>query len=170
MRDLPDGAAVLVVSVHAGNTEDTEHTGSTKIEETPLLIVLAAVIERDGRFLVTRRLADTHLSGYWEFPGGKCEAGESHEACLRRELLEELGVEPSIGPEIVVTDHAYPERTVRLHFRACRINRDPQPLLGQEMRWVTRDEMRAMEFPEADRELIAELTRTPGTPGTGNEP
>ena len=82
--------------------------------------MLAAVIERDGRFLVTRRLEGTHLAGLWEFPGGKCEPGETHEACLARELMEELGVVATIGDEILVTEHAYPERTVRLHFRAMR--------------------------------------------------
>ena len=123
-----------------------------------VIVVLAAVVERDGRFLVTRRLKDTHLSGYWEFPGGKCEAGESHEACLARELIEELGVRSDIGAELLVTEHAYPSRTVRLHFRRCAIGGDPQPLLGQEMRWITREEMRSLEFPEADRDLIDLLT------------
>ena len=121
--------------------------------------MLAAVVERDGRFLVTRRLKDTHLSGYWEFPGGKCEAGESHEQCLARELQEELGVGGSIGDELLVTEHAYPTRAVRLHFRRCVIDGEPQPLLGQEMRWITREEMRALEFPEADNDLIELLTR-----------
>ena len=123
-----------------------------------VIVVIAGVVERDRRFLITRRLADTHLSGYWEFPGGKREAGESDEECLRREMLEELGVRTTVGDEIVVTEHAYPERTVRLHFRRCEIDRDPQPLLGQQIRWVTREEMRALEFPDADRDLIAALT------------
>jgi len=133
------------------------------------IVVLAAVIERDGRFLVTRRLKGTHLSGCWEFPGGKCEAGESHEACLARELVEELGVRSDVGDELLVTEHAYPSRTVRLHFRRCAISGDPQPLLGQEMRWVTREEMRSLEFPEADRDLIALLTGVrprPTSPGS----
>ena len=52
--------------------------------------MLAAIVERHGRFLLTRRLKGTHLADLWEFPGGKCEAGETHEACLQRELLEEL--------------------------------------------------------------------------------
>jgi mutator protein MutT len=123
------------------------------------LVVIAAVVERDGRFLITRRLADTHLSGFWEFPGGKREAGESDEECLRREMLEELGVGTTVGDEIIVTEHAYPERTVRLHFRKCEIDREPLPLLGQELRWVTRKEMLALEFPEADRDLIDTLTQ-----------
>ena len=123
-----------------------------------VIVVLAAVIERDGRFLVTRRLKDTHLSGYWEFPGGKCEPDESHEECLARELEEELAVSSDIGTELLVTEHAYPSRTVRLHFRRCAIGGDPRPQLGQEMRWITREEMRSLEFPEADRDLIDLLT------------
>jgi mutator protein MutT len=122
-------------------------------DRTPL-VVLAAVIERDGRILVTRRLEGTHLSGLWEFPGGKCEAGESHETCLGRELLEELGVRADIGSELLTVEHAYPTRTVRLHFRTCAIHGEPQALLGQEMRWVRRAELGALQFPEADRELI----------------
>ena len=121
------------------------------------IVVTAGVIERDGRFLVTRRLKDTHLSGYWEFPGGKCEPDETLEACLERELLEELGVRSQIGGEILAVEHAYPTRTVRLHFMICELLDEPKPLLGQEMRWVSRDEMRALEFPEADRDLIAML-------------
>jgi len=122
------------------------------------IVVLAAVVERDGRFLVTRRLKDTHLSGYWEFPGGKCEPGESHEACLARELREELDVSSTIGPEILTTEHQYPSTRVRLHFRRCEITGDPTPMMGQEMRWITPDEMKAMQFPEADRDLVALLT------------
>jgi len=119
-----------------------------------VIVVLAAVIEQDERFLVTRRIAGTHLSGLWEFPGGKCDPGETHEACLARELAEELGVESSIHEEITTVEHAYPERTVRLHFRRCRITGEPRSLLGQDIKWVTRDELAALEFPEADQGLI----------------
>jgi mutator protein MutT len=122
------------------------------------LIVVAAVIERDGDFLVTRRLKGTHLADYWEFPGGKCEPNETHHACLARELLEELDVTAEIGAEILSTEHAYPDRTVRLHFLACRLLTDPRPMLGQEMRWVPRTELRRLPFPEADRDLIDVLT------------
>ena len=128
----------------------------------PAIVVLAAVVERHGRFLVTRRLKNTHLPGYWEFPGGKCEPGESHEACLVRELLEELNVAPTVGAEILTTEHEYPAKRVRLHFRRCEIAGDPRPMLGQEMRWITREEMQAMQFPEADRELIELLTERRG--------
>ena len=127
-------------------------------QDRPVIVVLAAVIERDGRLLVTRRLDHTHLAGLWEFPGGKCEPQETHEACLRRELMEELGVDATVGDEIIVTEHAYADRTVRLHFRHCTIAGVPQPRLGQEMQWVTRAEMGTLQFPDADRKLIEILT------------
>ena len=121
------------------------------------VVVLAGVIERDGRFLLARRLEHTHLAGYWEFPGGKCEPHESHEACLIRELREELDVRAVVGDEILATEHTYPERTVRLHFRRCDIDGEPRPLLGQELRWVGREELRTLQLPPADDELIAIL-------------
>ena len=121
------------------------------------IVVMAAIIERDGRFLLTRRLSGTHLSGLWEFPGGKCEPGETREACLQRELQEELGVHAVIGPEVLSTEHAYPDRTVRLHFRRCTTRDEPVPLLGQEMRWATRVDLLTLEFPPADAELIQRL-------------
>lgn len=121
------------------------------------IVVAAAVIERDGAFLVTRRPQGTHLEGCWEFPGGKCEPGESVEAGLAREIREELGANVRIGGEILAVTHDYPGRRVELHFVACELTSDPRPLLGQEMRWVGRDELDASEFPPADAELIARL-------------
>ena len=122
------------------------------------VVVIAAVIERAGRYLLTRRLDGTHLEGRWEFPGGKCEEGESHEACLQRELREELGVAVRVDSEILVVEHAYPERSVRLHFRRCHLDGEPAPQLGQQMRWASRSELSAIDFPEADRDLIRLLT------------
>jgi mutator protein MutT len=121
------------------------------------LVVTAAVIEDRGRFFVTRRHRGTHLEGYWEFPGGKCEAGESLRECLQRELMEELGVGATIGEEIFTATHAYPDRTVELHFLACSLHNAPVALLGQEMRWVARAELRSLAFPPADAELIEKL-------------
>jgi 8-oxo-dGTP diphosphatase len=123
------------------------------------IVVVAAVIERDGRFLLSRRLKGTHLAGLWEFPGGKCEPAETPEACLSRELTEELGVESTIGPEIIAIDHTYPERTVRLHFRRCAILGDPRPILGQDLKWVARAELTSFELPDADRALVELLTK-----------
>jgi 8-oxo-dGTP diphosphatase len=118
------------------------------------IVVSAAVIERHGMLLVTRRQKGVHLEGLWEFPGGKCDAGESLEACLARELREELGVEVRVGEEVFTTTHTYPDRRVELHFLRCRLHVEPRPQLGQEMRWVRRDELATLEFPPADAELI----------------
>ena len=126
---------------------------------SPIIIVLAAVIERDGHFLMTRRLKGTHLAGTWEFPGGKCDEGESHEACLARELDEELAVRGDIGEEIFTVEHAYPERTVRLHFRRVTLLGEPTPQIGQEMRWVARADLGFLDLPEADRGLVDLLSR-----------
>jgi mutator protein MutT len=129
------------------------------------ILVAAAVIEDHGRYFVTRRHAGVHLEGYWEFPGGKCESGESFEVCLARELMEELGVDVAVGAEIFTVAHDYPDRRVELHFLACRLLGEPRPLLGQEMRWVARRDLRSLPFPAADAELIAKLSQGQGTGG-----
>ncbi len=134
------------------------------------LVVTAAVIDHDGAYLVTRRLRGTHLEGYWEFPGGKCADGESLTECLRRELIEELGSDADIGPEMYTVTHAYPERVVELHFFQCTLRGEARALLGQEMRWVRRAELRELDFPPADAELIDLLCleRTEKTQATEN--
>jgi mutator protein MutT len=126
-----------------------------------LLVVAAAVIERQERFLVTRRPHGAHLEGYWEFPGGKCLPDETLDACLRREIEEELGAATTVGGELHRVTHAYDDRVVELHFFACDLLGEPRPLLGQEMRWVAREDLSDLAFPPADAELIALLKRTP---------
>jgi 8-oxo-dGTP diphosphatase len=125
--------------------------------QPPRIVVTAAVIERDGRYLVTRRLRGTHLAGFWEFPGGKCDGDEALAACLEREIAEELDTTVRIGAEIHQVAHEYPERIVDLHFYRCELLGEPRPVLGQEMRWVARNELASLEFPPADAELIAML-------------
>ena len=122
------------------------------------IVVVAAVIERDGRYLLTLRPRGTHLAGHWEFPGGKCEAGETHAEALCRELREELDIHASVGALVHAVTHAYPERTVELHFYACTFTGDPRPMIGQQMRWVARGDLAALPFPEADADLIRQLT------------
>ena len=134
---------------------------SDRTAPRPRIIVTAAVIERDDAFLVTRRQAGVHLEGYWEFPGGKCDAAESLASCLRREMVEELDTDVHTGREILATEHTYPERIVELHFIECKLAGEPRPLLGQEMRWVKRLELRSLRFPPADDELIELLESRP---------
>jgi mutator protein MutT len=126
-------------------------------------VVTAAVVRRGGTFLVTRRPRGVHLEGYWEFPGGKCEPGEPLEACLRREIAEELGVGVRVGRKILEVAHDYPDRTVELHFFDCELAGEPVPLIGQEVRWADRDDLGRLEFPPADAELIEWLQGRAGS-------
>ena len=123
------------------------------------IAVVAAVIEQDDRFLVTKRQAGTHLAGLWEFPGGKIDPGESHVDALRREIREELGADIDIREIILETTHVYPENTITLYFYRCSLVGMATPLLGQEMRWVRGSELRSLGLPPADADLIRLLTQ-----------
>lgn len=120
--------------------------------------VVAAIIRRDQKILITQRRGDVHLAGLWEFPGGKVEPGESRKAALQREIREELGVEITVDREFFTVDHDYPSKSVRLFFFDCSIMRgEPQALDVADMRWVKPSELKDFEFPAADVELIRKL-------------
>jgi mutator protein MutT len=118
------------------------------------IVVCAAIIERDGRFLITKRLKGAHLEGFWEFPGGKCEAGETLAACLARELREELDAEVAVGENVFTSMHAYPMSSIELHFLTCELIGEPAPQMGQQMLWADRQDLARLPFPPADLELI----------------
>ena len=126
------------------------------------IVVVAAVVEENGRFLVGRRLDGTHLAGYWEFPGGKVHDGETNEEALRREIREELNTGIAALRKVLRTSHIYPERTVELHFYRGVLTGEPEPALGQELRWIAREDLASLEFPPADAELISELMHSRG--------
>ena len=121
------------------------------------IVVVAAVIEREGAYLLTLRPEGTHLAGHWEFPGGKCMPHETHAEALRRELFEELDIVGHIGPCLYDVTHRYADRTVELHFYACTFDGEPKPMLGQEVQWVRRESLGELPFPEADAALIEML-------------
>ena len=125
----------------------------------PHIVVAAAVIRRGDEYFVTRRHAGVHLEGYWEFPGGKCDEGETLEQCLVREIREELDVAIRVGAELLAVTHEYPERVVELRFFEGELEGTPRPMLGQEMRWVDREGLASLPFPPADAELLALLRR-----------
>jgi mutator protein MutT len=127
-------------------------------DEAVVMVVVAAVIETGGRFLVTRRQSGVHLAGLWEFPGGKIDDGETHAAALAREIREELDADVDVGDLVFDITHAYDDRTLALYFYRCTLRGTPRPLLGQEMRWVARADLAALGFPPADQELITLLT------------
>ena len=122
------------------------------------ITVVAAVIEQDNRFFLSRRQAGVHLEGMWEFPGGKVDPGESHDQALRREIREELDADVDVHDLVFETRHEYPDRAITLFFYRCSLRGEPRPLIGQEMRWVPRVELASLGFPPADAELITRLT------------
>ena len=121
--------------------------------------VVAAIIRRDNKILITRRFDHVHLPGYWEFPGGKVETNESLPAALEREILEELGVQISVHGELFAVQHEYPTRPVELHFFNCSIiTGEPHPVEVADLRWVEPASLVQFQFPPADEELIQRLT------------
>jgi 8-oxo-dGTP diphosphatase len=124
--------------------------------------VSAGLVFRDGKLLITQRHANSHLGGLWEFPGGKREAGETFEACLARELVEELGIEVDVGPLVETVEHAYPEKTVLLKFFQCRWKaHEPQALGCPAFQWVTAEHLSRYSFPAADARLLQRLVESP---------
>ncbi len=126
----------------------------------PLVQVTAGLIWRDGRVLIARRPPGSHLAGFWEFPGGKQEAGENLRTCLEREIREELGLEVQVAEELMAIRHDYETRRICLHVFACVAREgEPQGLQGQEIRWVAPQDLRRHRFPPPDEAVIEYITR-----------
>jgi 8-oxo-dGTP diphosphatase len=124
----------------------------------PVVEVAAGIIHRDGRYLIARRKPGVHLGGFWEFPGGKRETGESLVECLQRELFEELTIRVDVPIPYRIVRHEYPERTVELHFFCCAIEEgEAAPVDCEEIRWVLPEELARFKFPPADRVIIDAL-------------
>lgn len=121
--------------------------------------VVAGIIQKGNRVLVSKRPPDTHLGGYWEFPGGKPEAGESDTEALHRELQEEIGISVSVEKPYFSVTHEYDERTVHIEFYMCRKNDDatPKPLECEAVQWVDRQNLSSLSFPSADKEILKKL-------------
>jgi A/G-specific adenine glycosylase len=121
----------------------------------PHVHVTAGIVWKRGKFLITLRPPSGLLGGLWEFPGGKQEPGESLEACLRRELLEETGLRVRVGRRLVTVRHAYTHLRVTLHVYECRAGAGRVRLSGcAAHRWVTAAELDRYAFPAADRRVI----------------
>ncbi len=116
--------------------------------------VAVGVVWKAGRFYVQRRAEEGLLGGHWEFPGGKREAGESHEACLRREVREETGLVVDVGPRLATVPHRYSHFSVELHVFHCNLRR------GSGGRFVTLEEAEGLAMPAANRRILAELRRS----------
>jgi 8-oxo-dGTP diphosphatase len=119
---------------------------------------VAAVVSRDGKYLVTQRRATAVLPNLWEFPGGKVEAGESDEDALKREIDERLGVDVSVGQMISYVGHPYEHYNVDLYLYECRLLTENVSARGvQAFRWIASDEFDDYEFAPADEASMTQL-------------
>jgi len=144
---------------------------SRSIVDVGLGAVVAEGPSREPRLLITRRPGDRVYAGYWELPGGKCEAGEGPEACVVRELAEEVGLTVTPVRALTLVEHVYEHAHVRLHPWLCepRGPGEAQPIEVAELRWVSPAALGDYAFPEANRGILAELAPLLRAWGTGHE-
>src|SRR5262249_46323168 len=121
------------------------------------------LIRRGDRYLIRRRPPGTVYAGYWEFPGGKCEPGETPAAATLRECLEETGLRVVVGPLRRVTIYHYPHGLARLFFYDCTTE-DPsgEPAPESGFRWVPAGQLGSLRFPEANEPILLELAQRQG--------
>lgn len=133
----------------------------------PHKFIGVAVIWNDqGQILIDRRPQSGLLGGLWEFPGGKIEPGETVEACIQREIREELGIEIEVGDRLITVDHTYSHFHVTLNVHHCRhISGEPQPIECDEVRWVSLAELEQFPFPKANVQIIDALKQAHLTAG-----
>ncbi|MGA7933255.1 MAG: A/G-specific adenine glycosylase [Kovacikia sp.] len=125
----------------------------------PHKIIGVAVIWNDtGQILIDRRPQTGLLGGLWEFPGGKVEPQETIEACIKREIQEELGIEIEVGDRLIIVDHTYTHFRVTLNVHHCRhLSGEPQPIECDEVRWVNLSDLDQYPFPKANIQIIEAL-------------
>lgn len=121
--------------------------------------ICCGIVQRADKLLITQREAQSHLGGFWEFPGGKRKPDETDAQAVVREVFEETGLTIEVGPLFYQTSFTYPERTVHLHFYLCTTD-DRTEVQCREVaqaRWVHPGELSQYTFPPANEALIQQL-------------
>lgn len=117
------------------------------------------VVRRDGKVLIAKRPAGKHLAGYWEFPGGRVEAGETAEQAVVREMREETGIEIRVAGRLDPIDWDYGHKKVHLDVFLCDwVQGEPRAIACDEVKWVEVGQLSRFEFPPANAALIRQLT------------
>ncbi|KRD81753.1 NUDIX hydrolase [Bacillus sp. Root147] len=122
--------------------------------------VMAAIIKDENRLLIAKRHSKDPLGGKWEFPGGKIEPGETPQECLVREIKEELGVEVKIGP--FYDDNVYSSQDHDIHllfYWAGIINGEVIPVVHDDLKWTTIEELANFDFAPADIPIVKRLMK-----------
>jgi len=126
--------------------------------EKKTIRVVAAVVEKDGKYLITQRRKTAVLPNLWEFPGGRVEEGEDDATALKREIKERLDTDISVGPLISYVRHPYESYTVELFLYECKIGDGPIRCKAvQEYRWVTSNDFENFDFTPADETSMSQL-------------
>jgi mutator protein MutT len=126
----------------------------------PHFHVTAGLIWKNGNVLIAKRPKGSHFEGFWEFPGGKQEKGESLRQCLEREIKEELGIKIKAGKLFFLSTHEYNDKVISLHTFACALLAgEPKPLQCQDVKWVNPVRLYEFEFPPPDNLVIEAIRR-----------
>jgi mutator protein MutT len=130
------------------------------MDERPTRVGIG-LVGRGGRYLIRQRPPGTAMAGYWEFPGGKCEPGETPEQATLRECREETGLDVHLGPLRRVVVHRYPHAWVELSYFDCT-TADPraEPALETGFRWVHAARLPNLPFPDANGPILEELAKS----------
>lgn len=128
--------------------------------------VVGAVILRDGRVLCAQRAHGGALGGMWEFPGGKVDSGETREAALVREIVEELDCDVTVGEPVVTTVHPYDFAEVTLTTYYCDlVGSEPRLLEHAESKWLLPEELLALDWAPADIPAVERIVEQLGPRG-----
>lgn len=147
----------------SGRAARVHETDDVPLRAHRVLRVTAAIIRRGRRILIARRAGDDPLAGLWEFPGGKIHPGELPEACLVREIWEELGLRVGVVRALGSNEHRYPERTVRLLFFEVESLSGRVKLNAHDrVAWVYPVAMKAYVFAPADRPMVDHIVMNGG--------
>ena len=120
--------------------------------------VVGAMIEKDGRYLITQRPPTASLPLLWEFPGGRVEPGETDQSALARELAEEMQIQVAVGDRVIHVEHSYEAYDIDFCVYRCRLLSGPvRNLRVHAHRWVLPEELDRYEFPPADEKSLAKL-------------
>ena len=126
-----------------------------------MIVVAAGVLRRGDKFLLCQRNEGSHQELLWEFPGGTRERGETMPECIRRELMEELGIDTEVGPRLIVVHHAYSHFTIDLHAHWARIVKGrPCAIHCMDFAWVSPKSLRRYPFSAADLKIIDAIERS----------
>ena len=126
-------------------------------------VAVGVIYDPQRGYFICRRATHQHQGGKWEFPGGKVEADETVQQALKRELQEEIGIDVSAAEPLLVIEHTYSDKAVKLDvWRVTGFNGTAQSLEGLENRWVQLTELDQLDFPEANLPIIEALKARAG--------